>query len=122
MTSDDMTDEVVARAAQRAARGPAPLIAALVAAWRSGFPDATATAALDCSQRTVDELALCRRPRAEQWLADVTELAQALQIDTDRLVAFLRAAESIERFSTAHRADDSQAGRLLAARDHERDE
>jgi hypothetical protein len=118
MISDSDID-ILARTAARAARGPAPLLAALVAAWRHAFPDRNPVDTLACTEQTLLELSLCLRPRPGSWLADATDISQALHIDTDRLVAFLRAAESVERFSVAHPANQSQSGRLLAARDHD---
>jgi hypothetical protein len=119
MNSEHLTDQVLERVARRAAVGPAPLVAVLIKAWRSGFPDADPVEALACSPRTLSELALCRRARPDSWVEDVSEIAGNLGLDLDRLVAFLRAAEAVERFHGAHPADASQAGRLLAARDHD---
>src|SRR5262245_11937907 len=121
MSSESETD-MLARAASRAARGPAPLLAALVAAWRRAFPEAEATTTLGCSEHTLTELSLCLRPRAASWLTDTTEISHALHIDPDRLVAFLRTAEAVERFSITHPVDESQSSRLLAARDHDAEE
>lgn len=122
MSSDEPSDDFLARAARRAARGPAPLIAVLCEAWCKAFPSEDAAAVLACTGRKLAELALCRRPRNEHWMGDVTEIAGALGIDADRLISFLRAAEAVERFGSAHPAGASQAGRLLAARDHDADE
>ncbi|PWS34388.1 hypothetical protein DFH01_25570 [Falsiroseomonas bella] len=122
MSSEEPAYDFLARAARRAARGPAPLVAGLFEAWRKAFPDEDPAAALACSGRALTELALCRRPRDEHWVGDVAEIAGALGIDADRLISLLRAAEAVERFGSAHPADASQAGRLLAARDHEADE
>src|SRR5262245_40404174 len=104
MSFNDIPDAVLARAAQRAAKKHPVLMSRLIATWQSGFPNISAAAALECSDRTLNELALCRRPRHEQWVADVHTLADTLQIDTDLLINFLRAAESIERFNIAHPA------------------
>jgi hypothetical protein len=70
----------------------------------------------------LDELALCRRPRPEYWIDDVTEVARDLAIELDRLIGFLRAAEAVERFKMAHPSNSTQSGRLLAARDHDEDQ
>src|SRR5689334_10054147 len=121
MNSDDL-DNFLARAARRAARGPAPLIAGLMEAWQKAFPEHTPEETLASSTETLTELALCLRPRNEHWVEDSTEIAEALTLDTDRLIAFLRAAEAVERFGIAHPAEASQEGRLLAARDRNEEE
>lgn len=122
MSSDDPTDDMLARAAERATRGSAPLVAKLIQAWRKAFPEQSPEGAISCSTRTLTELALCRRPRDDHWVDDATEIATALAIDPDRLIAFLRAAESVERFGIAHAMQASEAGRLLAARDRDENE
>jgi hypothetical protein len=52
----------------------------------------------------------------------VAEIAKALALNVDKLMAFLRAAEAAERFRGAHPAEASQEGRLLAARDRDEDQ
>lgn len=113
---------LLSRAVRRAAVGPAPLVASLIAVWRKAFPEQTLEQALAGSNETIEELALCRRPRDEHWIEDVTEIAKALTLNADHLASFLRAAEAVERFSIAHPAETSQQGRLLAARDRDEDE
>jgi hypothetical protein len=115
------TDAILARIAHRAANGPAPLIAGLIEDWRRGF-ELDPAGHLGVGGRVVSELALCRRPRADSWPDDVREIANDLAIDSDRLMAFLRAAETIERLGSAPPADDEQEGRLLAARDRDENE
>lgn len=119
MSSDDPTDEALARAARRASTGPAPFVAGLVQAWRRAFPDEEPAAALGCAPRVISELSLCLRPREERWLADAMEIAGFVGLDLDRLVSFLRAAEAVEGMGDAHPADDAVEGRLLAARDRD---
>lgn len=121
MSSDDPTD-YLARAARRAARGPAPLVAGLIEAWRRAFPEQTPEEALACSASTLTEFALCRRPRTENWLEDATEIAEALALAPDSVIAFLRTAEAVETFGDAHPADASEEGRLIAARDRDEEE
>lgn len=118
----DNRPDFLARAARRAVRGPAALVAGLIEAWRRAFPEAPLEEALACSGSTLNELALCRRPREDNWIKDATEIADELSVDQDRLIAFLRAAEAVERFGNAHPADASLEGRLLAARDRDEDE
>lgn len=121
MTSNEPTD-FLARAARKAGRGPAPLVAGLIEVWRKAFPKQTPEDALASSTETLTELALCRRPRDKHWLEDATEIAEALTLKTDHLVAFLRTAEAVERFGVAHLGEASQQARLLAARDRDEDE
>jgi hypothetical protein len=121
MKFEDDIDALLARASYRAESGPAPLIAPLIADWRRGFERDPAQD-LGVGGRVLCELALCRRPRPDAWLADVREIATDLDIDIPRLTAFLRAAEAIERLGSAPPADDEQAERLLAARDREEED
>jgi hypothetical protein len=121
MSFDDTT-EFLARAARRAARGPAPLIAGLIEAWRKAFPKQAPEESLGCSAGTLTDLALCLRPRDQHWVKDATEVADALAVNADRLIDFLRAAEAIQSFGDAHPAEAFQEGGLLAARDRDEDE
>lgn len=121
MSSDETTGDALARAARRAARGPAPLVAGLVEAWRLAFPGEDPATALSCTSRTLTELSLCLRPRDGHWVEDATEVADAAGVDADRLISFLRAAETVERLRIAHPAGAADPGRLLAARDHDED-
>jgi hypothetical protein len=119
MSSEEPTDKALARAAKRAATGPASFVASIVEGWRRAFPDEDPAAALGCDPRGVSELSLCLRPREERWLDDATEIAGFVGVDLDRLVSFLRAAEAVEGLGDAHPADDIVMGRLLAARDRD---
>ncbi len=121
MSSDDPTD-YLSRAARRAVQGPAPLIAGLIETWRRAFPDRDPEEVLACSAPTLTEFALCRRPRTEHWLKDAMEIAEALALNLDRVIVFLRTAEAVEGFGDAHPLDASQEGRLLAARDRDEEE
>jgi hypothetical protein len=121
MNSDDRIEALLARAALRAARGPAPLMAPLVEAWRRMFEKNPAEA-LGIADRTLVQIALCQRPRAERWNEDASEIAAEFAIEPARLVSFLKAAESAELLASAHLADTGQAGRLLAARDRDEEE
>jgi hypothetical protein len=121
MSSDKEMDRNLARAACRAALGPAPLLAGLINIWRQAFPLSDLREALACSERSLSELALCRRPRSAHWIEDTKEIAVGLELELDRLIGFVRAAEAIERFGSAHSPDEVQAGLLLAARDFEED-
>jgi hypothetical protein len=121
MKSDDRIDALLARAAQRAARGPAPLMAPLVEGWRRVF-EGNAAETLGVTDRTLVEIALCRRPRPDRWPEDAAEIAGEFGVEVGRFVSFLRAAEAVELLGSAHAADDGQDGRLLAARDRDEEE
>jgi hypothetical protein len=121
MTSDDRMNLMLAKAARRAAHGPAPLIAPLVEAWRIVFEGDPAKT-LDVAERTLFEIALCRRPRAERWPEDAAEIAGEFGVELNRFVSFLKAAEAAEKLRSAHSADAVQDGKLMAARDRDEEE
>ena len=116
MSSDE---DRLARAARRAAGASALFIAPLVQRWSNAF-GTKPEEALGCGRGALAELSLCLRPRPDRWIDDVRDISSATRIDTDLLVAFLRAAEAVERFSIAHPSTDDEAqDRLLAARDRD---
>jgi hypothetical protein len=119
--NSDSSDDDLQRSAQRAARLSGAVVASLTQMWERAFPHEKLTACLGCSERTVSELALCLRPRADQWGTDIAEIASAVGIDSVRLESFLRTAEVLERLALAH-ADDGTAGQLMAARDRSEDD
>jgi hypothetical protein len=121
MKSDDRIDAFLARAAQRATRGPAPLLAPLVEAWRRVF-EGNPAETLGVTDRVIVQIALCRRPRPDHWPEDAAEIAGEFGVEVSRFMSFLRAAEAVELLSSSHRTDDDQDGRLLAARDRDEDE
>lgn len=116
MPSDRQTVHL-RRAAARAARSHAPLVAGLLASWRRAFPADDPTDALGLTEDRLAELALCRRPRPTRWVPDAEEIAAALALDANRLIAFLRTAEAVETLSTSGERDLEKVPRLLAARD-----
>lgn len=122
MNSSNLTDDFLERAIQRAARSCAPVVARLIAVWQKAFPEEDVRKALACDRHTVSGLSLCLCPRSDRWLEDACQIAEDLGINPDLLIPFLRSAEAVERFSIAHPFDDAQAGRLLAARDHDEKE
>ncbi len=122
MSSDSPGDDILARAALRLALSRAPMVAGLVAAWRTAFPEESPEVELACEPTAISEISLCLRPRSEQWFEDVSEIAAATGVDPDRLAAFLRAAEAVERFADAHPAGQELSARLLAARDRDEDD
>lgn len=106
---------------RHAARSPGH-VASLIVAWQRAFGDEPPAVALGCPEDVILELGLCLRPRDERWLDDVSEIAQALRIDPDRLAAFLRRCAVVERLAAAPPLDEHVDGRLLAARDRGEDD
>jgi hypothetical protein len=121
MSSEASSDEDLRRSAQRAAALSGSLAAGLVRVWERAFPEETPASNLACSQRAIQELALCLRPRAESWLSDVREIASAIGIDAMRLEGFLRSAEVLEQLALAHPVDE-HVGQLMAARDRDEED
>jgi hypothetical protein len=111
-------EEMLNRAVRRAARSSAVLLASAFEEWSRAF-GADPGEALGLDRRRFDELALCRRPRPDPWLADARHLAGEFGIDPKRLIALLRAAEAAEGFRYAHLEQAELSGRLLAARDRD---
>src|SRR5882724_6224545 len=86
-------------AVQKAAKTPSIFVAALIDTWQRSFPNESPGEALGCDQETLMQLALCLRPRERNWFEDTKEIASVIGLDPTRLVAFFRAAESVERLS-----------------------
>src|SRR5262245_3455657 len=118
MSSDGTSDDDLRRAAQRAAHVSGSVVAGLTRIWMRAFPNEPLTESLGCSEGAIDHLALCLRPRAEQWVTDVADIAFAVGIAPTRLEAFLRSAEVLERLALAHPVDEA-VGQLMAARDRD---
>jgi hypothetical protein len=59
-------------------------------------------------------LQLCLRPRADTFLLEVTQIAQAFGLDRGTLAAILRRVDAVEVVRT--REEPGQLGSLLAAR------
>jgi hypothetical protein len=114
-------EEMLTRAARRAAKSSTVLLASLLEEWSRAF-GADAGEALGLDRRRVDELALCRRPRADHWLTDVGLLAGEFGVARESLISLLRAAEAAESFRYAHPEGTDVSGRLLAARDRDEED
>jgi hypothetical protein len=114
-------EEMLNRAVRRAARSSAVLLASAFEEWSRAF-GADPGEALGLDRRRVAELALCRRPRPDHWLADASVLAGEFGIDPDRLISLLRAAEAAEGLRYAHPEQAGLSGRLLAARDRDEED
>jgi hypothetical protein len=121
MSYSSTDDELLSKAVQRAARSSAVLLASAFDEWSRAFgADPRETLGLD--RRRFDELALCRRPRVDHWLADARLLAGEFGIEPDKLISLLRAAEAAEGLRYVHPVEGEQSGRLLAARDRDEED
>jgi hypothetical protein len=111
-------DEMLSKAARRAAASSVVLLASAFAEWSRAF-GTDPKEALGLDGRRFEELALCRRPRADCWVADATLLATEFGMEPSKLISLLRAAEAAESFRYGDPAEAGQTGRLLAARDRD---
>jgi len=94
------------------------LIARLLQIWSRACPTENIADVLDCPEQRLVDLALCLRPRVDHWESDISEIATACEIESDRLDAFLKKVVIAERLALAHETD-ADGGRLLAARDRQ---
>lgn len=74
---------------------------------------------LGCDVASLPRLWLCRRPRREPafFREDVSRIASALEVNSERLAEVVRRADVLE--ALLHSASDN--GYLMAARDHNED-
>jgi len=106
----------IAHLADRVRADPFFLASALdVYARSEGIGDAALAERLGCEVETLARLALCRRPAAERFLADVEAIAERFGIDATELAAVVRRADVLEVLSRGMGA----SGTLMAARDRE---
>lgn len=120
MSSENLDNATLMRAARRAEASHADLIAGLIPQWRRAFPGDDPGAAIGANAATLAQIALCRRPREQSWLDDAIAVARATGADPDRVIRFLRTAEALEKLAK----DDVAAVpgvSLMAARDREED-
>jgi hypothetical protein len=88
------THELLAYAAQRAQDRPSYVGWALVQVRaREGLSDAALAARLGLATVDLPRLALCLRPRPEQWDADLAQIAARFGLAPEPLSAVLRAVE-----------------------------
>ncbi len=88
-------------------------VAAMFRTWCGDELDLDAvSAALGCGRAGIVRAALCRRPRAESFRADVAAVAASAGIDEYRLAALIRESASLVAF---RRGSGQQL--LAAARD-----
>jgi hypothetical protein len=89
------TYQLLSYAARRAQDEPAYVAWALARVQvREGLSDEALAARLGLPTVDLPRLALCLRPRPDQWDADLTQIAGAFRIDPNTLAAILRAVEA----------------------------
>ena len=111
---------------RRAAQDDTPLLASALHRYAAAEGQTWAELAqtLECSVDALNQVALCRPPRAESFVADVEAIA-ADYVDAERLLPLLRKLQVVTAF--AEQAVEALPGRnaapgrtmLLAARDRE---
>jgi hypothetical protein len=118
-----------ARFVHRAIETAAPLLATALHRYATteGMTWAELAQSLDCSIDALNQIAICRPPRPEHFVADVEAIA-ADYIDVDRLLPLLRRLQVIAAFvEHAVRTSEQQQTKqervtLLAARDRENEQ
>jgi hypothetical protein len=83
-----------------------------------GMTEARLRKHLGMTEANWPRLELCLRPRAEAFLKDVTQIAQAFGIDRGILAAVLRRIDAVVIVQS--RGQPGRAGTLLAARTRKR--
>jgi hypothetical protein len=121
------TTELLRHAAQRASRHPFFMAANLEDfRIRHGMEEANVARFLDCAPELLAKLALCRRPDpgSPQFRSDVRRIAEALGLNSQRLVQLIREAEALKALgeSSQFTEQENSPGILMAARDTETDE
>lgn len=88
------TAQLLSHAARRARDRPAYVAWALAQVQaRQGLSDEALAARLGMATVDLPRLALCRRPRPDQWDEDLAQIAGTFRIDPHTLAAVLRAVE-----------------------------
>src|SRR5215813_556763 len=96
------THELLAYAAQRVQDRPAYVAWALAQVQvREGLSDEALVARLGLATVDLPQLALCRRPRPDQWAEDLAQIATRFGLAPEPLAAILRPVEA----PTPHRQD-----------------
>ena len=89
------THELLTHAARRAQERPAYVAWALVQVQvREGLSDEALAARLGLATVDRPRLALCLRPRPDQWAADLAQIATRFGLAPEPLAAILRAVEA----------------------------
>ena len=92
------TDVLLERAVMRVANNEA-FLASVFRAWCGEQLDLDAVAAaLECTKVAVVHAALCQRPRADAFRADVAAIASSVGVDEGRLAGLLREVSSLAAF------------------------
>jgi hypothetical protein len=112
----DRADSLLGRAAERARGRPAFLGWVLAEYERlEGLSGEQLRDRLSVAVEHWRQLQLCLRPRAEEFLADVTEIASEFGVDRVALATIVRRVEAVEVIRTQEQ-QPSEAGSMLAAR------
>lgn len=114
--SETVRDQLLVRAAERAAANPFFMASALtVYQVEHGLDDAALAAWLGCGVEQLPRLRLCRHPDADpgRFRAGVEQIAAYAGVSPFRLAALLREADAL---AALHSGQRESAG-LLAARD-----
>lgn len=114
-----------ARFVRRAIKTDAPLLASLLHhyALAESLTWEQLAQSLECTVDALNQIAICRPPRPEHFVADVEAIA-ADYVDPDRLLPLLRRLQVLAAFAdraAQTQAADAESALLLAARDHEAD-
>lgn len=112
-----MADDLLRRAAERAAERPFFLAATLLPYARAeGLDDAALAARLGCAPEALPRLLLCRQPRPEPgaFRDDVERIAAAFGLAAPHLANVLRQARALATIAEAE-----ESAWLAAARDRE---
>src|SRR5262245_59273956 len=107
--ADDVTR--LLRRTVRAAETSPVFLASVFACYRAtkGTDDAELARRLGVAAERLDELALCRRPRAELFRQDVAAVATRFGADAGALATVIRQVDALEAFAVPG------ASRVLAA-------
>jgi hypothetical protein len=111
-------ERLLAYTAQRAKARP-EYLAWVLARYveREHLSEAELAQRLGIATRNLPHLALCLRPRADQFAADVRQISAKFNIDAAVLAEIVRLVESFETFAATNSARLSvESGLLMAAR------
>ncbi len=114
-----MKSTALIRLAQRAEEDNS-LFASLIRQFRDAEEQTQLQIAanLGIGELALARLALCERPRKSSILADLSEIARYVGVDSRKLVEFFRYAEAVEALRASSSSD---AQSLQAARDKDAD-
>jgi hypothetical protein len=111
----EQSDPLLRTAAERARARPAFLGWVLAEYGRlEGLSEAQLRERLGVAAENWPRLQLCLRPRAEEFLPDVTQIATTFGLDRIALATIVRRVDAVEVIRTQEQ--HSEAGSMLAAR------